>query len=76
MSNTPKPIRQDNYFICQVQDSINKFDVISENICYLKTPKQAEAYFMKLHDIKRHIGKERYKIVFRQNAIVIQQNKH
>lgn len=61
------------HFICVVQDSINKYMEIQSSYCDVKTPTQAEAYFIKQRNIKKYIGNKRYKIVFRQNEIIIQQ---
>ena len=60
------------HFICKVKDSINGYNEIHSVYCDVKTPKQAEKYFRTHKEIKKHIGNERYQIVFRQNPFVIQ----
>ena len=62
------------HFICKVEDSINDHDVVAEVYCDESTPKKAEAFFRKNKNIKRYIGNKRYKIYFRQNSILIQDN--
>ena len=63
-----------NHFICIVEDCLNAPKVIASKWCDETTPKKAEAYFRKYPDIKKYIGNMRYKITFRQNDIMIQDN--
>jgi len=64
-----------NHFIAKVEDSINGYDLIGEVYTDANTPKQAEKAFKKDPFIKRHLGNKRYKISFRQNAILIQDSE-
>lgn len=62
------------HFICKVTDTINEDQLIASSYCDVSTTKQAEEYFKKDKSIKRYIGNMRYKIHFRQNAILLQDN--
>jgi len=66
--------QETHQFICIIEDTINEDAVISLTWCHVRTPKQAEAYFKKHKDVKKYLGNMRYKITFRQNAIMIQDN--
>lgn len=60
------------HFICTVKDSINNYREVVSIYCDVSTFKEAEEHFKQHELIKKYTGNERYQIIFRQNATVIQ----
>ena len=60
------------HFICYVYDSIYNGDEIGSVYCDVNNTEEAKAEFLNRDFIKRHLNKDRYKIVIRQNPTLIQ----
>lgn len=60
------------HFICEIQDSINKYKVVSSVYVDISTPLKAKKYFLKHPQIKKYLKNMRYQITMRQNCEVLQ----
>jgi hypothetical protein len=60
------------HFICTVYDSIYKGDEIGAVFCDVNNIEEAKAEFLTRDFIKRHLNKDRYKIIIRQNPVLLQ----
>lgn len=60
------------HFICTVEDSIYGYEEVGSVYCDVSTFVKAEKHFRKDPFIKKYIGKDRYRISFRANSVIIQ----